>query len=157
MYVFGGCDFDGILCDTNTPLFQVDINTLAWKTVATFSQIEPRYHHTACVHNDIMYLCGGRDEIQVFDQVYSIDLVTFELRYLISLPNARYGHVSFFEEHLYLFGGCDHEQDFNKNGIQTKHVQKKNLQIFSLKVVWYTSIYRRRTVYWQVNSGMTNH
>jgi hypothetical protein len=60
-----------------------------------------------------MYITGGRNSANtVFDDVYQVDLTNdqFTCTALAPMPNARYGHVMFYnekEQSLNIFGGCD--------------------------------------------------
>jgi hypothetical protein len=63
-----------------------------------------------------MYISGGRDDSNIFDDVFSVNLDTLCVEMLPPIPNARYGHVSYYNNGLHIFGGCDKQKDFNEGG-----------------------------------------
>ena len=116
MYLFGG--YDNMAFCSNE-LCRFDLTTQAWLEPIRFAQIEERFHHSVCLNENIMYVSGGRDNgKKVFNSIYAINLDTLECTTLPPFPQARFGHVSYFNETIHLFGGCNHEKDFNLLGIE---------------------------------------
>jgi hypothetical protein len=112
MYVFGGKREDA--CSNELCIY--DIKTKTWTTVTL--PIEPRYHHTMCLHENTIYIIGGRDDSSIFDDIFSVNCDNFLVTELTPLPDARYGHVSYFDQTIHVFGGCNNAQDFSVGGIK---------------------------------------
>jgi hypothetical protein len=111
MFVYGGRSEDGAVLND---LYKYDIQENEWHS-SSFGQ-EGRYHHSACMHGNMMYISGGRDDKTIFNDVFCVNLDTLKVEKLPPLPNARYGHVSYYNDGLYVYGGCDAKQDFNRGG-----------------------------------------
>ncbi len=116
MYVFGGYD-NQAFCSNE--LCRLDLSTMTWLEPIRFPQIEERFHHSVCLNENIMYISGGRDSgRKVFNTIFAINLDTLECTALPPFPQARFGHVSYFHEKIHIFGGCNHEKDFNLLGTE---------------------------------------
>jgi N-acetylneuraminic acid mutarotase len=112
MNVFGGYDNGGFSSNT---LYRFDLRSKQWLESTQLQTISERFHHAVCIDRESghMYIAGGCNSARtVFDDVYQVDLTNdqFPCTALAPMPNARYGHVMFYnekEQSLNMFGGCD--------------------------------------------------
>ncbi|KAI8091536.1 hypothetical protein BDF21DRAFT_376285 [Thamnidium elegans] len=80
-----------------------------------------RSGHSAVAHEGVMYIWGGQNEGNYFNDLFIFNSSTFsttprweQLGYNNECPEARSGHISqFFENKLFIFGGTDGQRLFD--------------------------------------------
>jgi len=115
-YLFGGLDRGGLPCNSLFGLY-IQLNKIIWTEVNGFGKPPPpRYAHTACSINNLLFIFGGRDDFshKAGEDMSLNDLHVFNVETLMWLkvdtmgtpPAGRWGHcmVSIASKVL-IFGG----------------------------------------------------
>ncbi|KAF9979304.1 hypothetical protein BGZ75_009767 [Mortierella antarctica] len=115
IYVFGGCDAKSCY---NT-LYIFDADTMHWSQPKTFGSIPPpcRAHSSTLVDNKRLYIFGGGDGPQYFNELYMLDTDTLTWtnpQTTGSRPCRRRAHTTcVYNNSIYVFGGGDGVQALN--------------------------------------------
>ncbi|KAF9903735.1 hypothetical protein BX616_001547 [Lobosporangium transversale] len=115
IYVFGGCDAKNCF---NT-LYIFDADTMHWSQPKTFGSIPPpcRAHTSTLVDNKRLYIFGGGDGPQYFNELYMLDTDTLTWtnpQTTGTRPCRRRAHTTcVYSNHIYVFGGGDGVQALN--------------------------------------------
>ncbi|ORZ04399.1 hypothetical protein BCR41DRAFT_379072 [Lobosporangium transversale] len=118
IYVFGGCDAKNCF---NT-LYIFDADTMHWSQPKTFGSIPPpcRAHTSTLVDNKRLYIFGGGDGPQYFNELYMLDtgkqntLTWTNPQTTGTRPCRRRAHTTcVYSNHIYVFGGGDGVQALN--------------------------------------------
>ncbi|KAG0201021.1 hypothetical protein BGX28_006071 [Mortierella sp. GBA30] len=115
IYVFGGCDAKTCY---NT-LYIFDADTMHWSQPKTFGSIPPpcRAHSSTLVDNKRLYIFGGGDGPQYFNELYMLDTDTLTWtspQTTGTRPCRRRAHTTcVYNNCIYVFGGGDGVQALN--------------------------------------------
>ncbi len=111
LYVIGGIA-SGSVClnDVQYAPINADGTLGAWTTASSFAS--PRHSHTSAAYNGYLYLAGGRDQSNYFNDVQmaviNLDGTIGPWTSSLSFPTPRCGHTSFAHNgSLYIIGGLD--------------------------------------------------
>ncbi|KAF8929201.1 hypothetical protein BGZ47_001224 [Haplosporangium gracile] len=115
VYVFGGCDPKNCF---NT-LYIFDADTMHWSQPKTYGSIPPpcRAHSSTLVDNKRLYVFGGGDGPQYFNELYMLDTDTLTWtnpQTTGKRPRRRRAHTTcVYNNCIYVFGGGDGVQALN--------------------------------------------
>ncbi|KAF9926546.1 hypothetical protein FBU30_003873 [Linnemannia zychae] len=115
VYVFGGCDPKSCF---NT-LYIFDADTMHWSQPKTYGSIPPpcRAHTSTLVDNKRLYVFGGGDGPQYFNELYMLDTDTLTWtnpQTTGKRPRRRRAHTTcVYNNCIYVFGGGDGLQALN--------------------------------------------
>lgn len=110
MIIFGGYDGKNVLDELWTlKTIPDEVDTFEWRRANLKGGPCARYGHAACLKNDKLYIYGGRNKKEIFNDLWCLQIHSgywdlINQNGIIPLP--RYGH-SFIDlqNHFYLFGG----------------------------------------------------
>eukprot|EP01080_Neovahlkampfia_damariscottae_P002509 gene2509-3215_t len=112
LIVFGMCE------DTNMYDFELE----QWSILKTNKQPNPRIFHTSIVHENYLYIHGGKspeDNDVIYSDFWRLNLVEMEWEEIVfeNDLNPRYGHLNFISDNYYfIYGGLTKLED-NKEKI----------------------------------------
>jgi hypothetical protein len=112
-------------------MYEYDTTAGKWSKIITETsenEPSPRYGHTERFHHTAELIFGVPPKLviiggcshtrEALGSVYEIDLNDYSVTEWPTLPAPRFGHISYIsEESIYIFGGCDFENDFT-NGFK---------------------------------------
>jgi len=108
MYVFAGFSGENYLND----LHEFDFATETWRDVTNETKgtkPSPRSRFCAVVHEDTMYLLGGWNKVNYFEDLFSYNFVTKTWTEITSphfnIPSLSQYSISVHQDKLYVFGG----------------------------------------------------
>ncbi|KAI1316449.1 hypothetical protein EDD11_009939, partial [Mortierella claussenii] len=115
IYIFGGCDAKTCF---NT-LYIFDADTMHWSQPKTYGSIPPpcRAHSSTLVDSKRLYIFGGGDGPQYFNELYMLDTDTLTWtnpQTTGARPCRRRAHTTcVYNNHIFVFGGGDGVQALN--------------------------------------------
>ena len=93
IYYFGGYTFKK--GEYFNDLYRFNIKTITWCLLYIGKEISPRVDHTLVVNNKFLYIFGGSDGKNKFDDLYCYDMN--KITKIVGdgeLPSARFGHTA---------------------------------------------------------------
>lgn len=86
-----------------------NLETFEWRKPTLKSNPPPRYGHAAVLKNGLLYIYGGRNKSEIFNDLWILQIHSGVWNMVIQngiIPSPRYGHnILNIQNHLYLFGG----------------------------------------------------
>ncbi|CAG8437230.1 9853_t:CDS:10 [Scutellospora calospora] len=136
MYIFGGQNFKGIYLND---LIAFDLTTmesknLSWKFICPSNNSPPsRAGHIACAYKDNIYLFGGTDGTQCYNDIWCYDTQTNSWSEISSTefnPFPRCYHKSaLVDDKIYIFGGMTND-DKELSDLTAFRINQKAWHIF---------------------------
>lgn len=126
MYIFGGCDDDGV---TRNDMIRWDMNQRIWQRVL-LPELPCSLHAAACLVGSKWYISGGLNNTnEATSGMFCLDLETFHLVKCQGTFDARYGHAMVATEDgtLLIIGGK--QDDSNSHAQILKYVNNSEWQL----------------------------
>lgn len=105
IYYFGGYTFKK--GEYFSDLYRFDVKSLRFSLVYQSKEIQPRVDHSLVINNKQLYIFGGSDGKNKFDDLYCYDMVkVIKLVGDGDQPSGRFGHTAeVYRNQMYIFGG----------------------------------------------------
>jgi N-acetylneuraminic acid mutarotase len=95
IYYFGGYTYRK--GEYFSDLYRFNTKTMQWTLLYGGKEIAPRVDHSLVIHNKMLYIFGGSDGKNKFDDFYRYDIQLNKISRIVGdgdLPTARFGHTA---------------------------------------------------------------